>query len=93
VNRLAYCRLGKGCVIFDNIVPTSRTIGCPPRPKLTIINVGRRALLAVIGSIMVSPFSFALDNVASSKGGDFEQRINASRTAYGLPSPSLANLR
>jgi hypothetical protein len=40
---------------------------------------------------MVSPFSFTQDNVASSKGGDFEQRIQ--RIANGLLSPSLANLR
>jgi hypothetical protein len=38
---------------------------------------------------MVSPFSFAQDNVASSKGGDFEQRVQ--RIANGLrPAVTIA---
>lgn len=56
----------------------SRTIGC---------TVGRRAVLAVTGSILTAPSSFAQDTVASSKGGDFEQRLQ--RIVNGL-QPAVA---
>src|SRR5258708_38370080 len=65
----------------------SQSVVCPRSAKSTIVNVGRRALLAVIGSILVFPVSFAQDNVASNNSSDFEQRIQ--RIANGL-RPAIA---
>lgn len=67
----------------------SRTIRCPPRPKSTILDVSRRALLAAMGSTLVSRFSLAQDSLASSNGGDFGQRMQ--RIANGLrPAVAIA---
>jgi CubicO group peptidase (beta-lactamase class C family) len=67
----------------------SRNIHCPPRPKSTVVDVSRRALLAAMGSTLVSRFSFAQDSLASSNGGDFEQRMQ--RIANGLrPAVAIA---
>jgi hypothetical protein len=60
---------------FDKIAVMLQSIGCPRRPKSTMLNVGHRVLLAVIGIILVFPVSFAEDNVASSNSSDFEQHI------------------
>jgi CubicO group peptidase (beta-lactamase class C family) len=65
------------------------SIGCPRRPKSTILNVGHPVLLAVIASILVSPVSFAQDNVASSNSSDFERHIR--RIENGLrPATAIA---
>src|SRR3981189_1324185 len=75
--------------LLINHEPMSRTIRCPPRPKSTILDVSRRALLAAMGSTLVSRFSLAQDSLASSNGGDFGQRMQ--RIANGLrPAVAIA---
>jgi CubicO group peptidase (beta-lactamase class C family) len=69
--------------------PMSRNIPCPPRPKSTILDVSRRALLAAMGSTLVSRFSLSQDSLAPSNGGDFGQRVQ--RIANGLrPAVAIA---
>src|SRR5437763_2556623 len=69
------------------VTKVMRVCACPPRPGSTVLNVSHRVLLACIGSMVVSLFSFAQDNVASSSSSDFEQRIQ--RIANGL-RPAIA---
>jgi CubicO group peptidase (beta-lactamase class C family) len=52
-----------------------------------IFKVGRLALLAVIGSTVLLPYSFAQDNAAAVASSDFEQRIQ--RIVNGL-QPAIA---
>src|SRR5512141_2621750 len=74
-------------VSFDKIAVMSQSIVFPRSAKSTILNVGRRALLAVIGSMVVLPNSFAQDNVAPGASSDFELRIQ--RIVNGL-RPAIA---
>jgi CubicO group peptidase (beta-lactamase class C family) len=64
-----------------------QSIVCPRSAKSTILNVCHRALLAVIGSVVVLPYSFAQDNVAPGTSSDFELRIQ--RIVNGL-RPAIA---
>jgi CubicO group peptidase (beta-lactamase class C family) len=56
--------------------------------KSTVLNIGRRALLAIIGSLFVLPVLRAQDNAASGGNSDFEQRIQ--RVVNGL-RPAIAD--
>jgi hypothetical protein len=69
---------------FFKIAPMSRDIRCPPRPNSTVVDVSRRALIAAMGSTLVSRFSFAQNSLASSNCSDFEQRMQ--RIPSGLRS-------
>lgn len=60
----------------------SRPIRCLPRPRPTIAGLSRRALLATMGSVLISPASLAQDSAAAGKGGDFEERMQ--RIVNGL---------
>ncbi|QOZ69308.1 CubicO group peptidase, beta-lactamase class C family [Bradyrhizobium arachidis] len=53
----------------------SRSVVCPRNAKSTVLRIIHRALLAMIGSLVVLPTSRAQDNAALASDSDFEQRI------------------
>jgi CubicO group peptidase (beta-lactamase class C family) len=75
--------------VFDKIAIMSQSIVCPRSAKSMILNVGRLAVLAIIGSTVPLPYSFAQDNAVSGASSDFEQHIQ--RIVNGLrPAITIA---
>jgi CubicO group peptidase (beta-lactamase class C family) len=59
-----------------------QSVACSRNAKSTVLNVSRRALLAIMGSLFVLPDSRAQGNADSASTGDFEQHIQ--RIVNGL---------
>ena len=68
----------------------SQSVVCSRSAKSTVLNISRRALLAIMGSLFVLPISRAEVNAASGSDSDFEQRIQ--RIVNGL-RPAVADAR